>query len=857
MSNACETDKMTLEESEQKIINAISQRLSQQLSILYIHSPKNRPRARKSIIVKGVKGQYFVELAKNDIQKFFLKRSIHYSKFFKERIKYATVNMPIVVNEIDGVYFAVFPYLDGMPGKPNLNGEKILKALYKEHTYVKKISDQSTNEIANAFLSSWPEKYHNYIRYLPEYLKYLAQLRSYDEISLCPEHGDFALNNLLSSLHSNHLIDFEFSRENQPAGFDLYAYRRTTYKTKLFWRRKDYYRNLHSLKFKLNQEINFVIDNNLAEIIIYTQFPYLLKSKILNLMGEMPSGSGGHLLDSLPSQKKNGGELFYVTIWHKDMLSGFAVFKKSKNILYSIVTETGTPVLYFKSIYQFGVFIKYMERRGIGFHLDNIPKQSEVYKQFILMKEKIEASVNSVFMPSVLKEKSKNGALFELLNEIAGYLSSSVINDKGSHVLIYSRRNRKIMSKYKRNRFLSILRLGSRTIRTGIFFMAQQINFKRFLIFLYQYPKIRLRWRKSRKKGGALLLRIGDFQAFVRALNQNGVDYAVLRGLHDGNPTPDEDVDFMIKASHIHKIIRVAACFPGSIPCDIYFDTYQSVECYPYYPPAFAVKILESRVKNKQACYVPDAYSHLVSLLFHITYHKGLIKGFDRSNGKITPESKYYDTIMFLIECNGLEGRFELSLDGFHQFLKNENLNMPYDMLVKWPIRNETIDAITEMEGRSLREELPADKENLVVFIIRDDAARADIIEFIEGAISDNYSILFSKELTPKQMNCAIQFTRGGNWVELDKKLFHLVSPYSIIVCQSNSLDSAGSGREFYAKECARIKKKIRTYVNENFPSKRKRYLIHSTDSPCEALDYVKKIFPQDYIKIITSKNKL
>nr|WP_319574786.1 hypothetical protein [uncultured Desulfobacter sp.] len=70
-------------------------------------------------------------------------------------------------------------------------------------------------------------------------------------------------------------------------------------------------------------------------------------------------------------------------------------------------------------------------------------------------------------------------------------------------------------------------------------------------------------------------LRIGNFHAFIWALNHSGVDYVVLRGLL--NPSPDEDVDFMLKASHILKIIRVAARFPGSIPCDIYFDTYQSV----------------------------------------------------------------------------------------------------------------------------------------------------------------------------------------------------------------------------------------------------------------------------------------
>ncbi|WP_020588413.1 hypothetical protein [Desulfobacter curvatus] len=851
MSITSENDKIILEESEKKIINAISQRVEQQLFIISINRPKNRARARKSIIVKGGKRRYFVELAERSIQKFYLKRSIHYSNFFKEIIKYATVNMPIIVDEIDGIYFAVFPYLDSTPGKPNLNGEKILKALYKENSSVRKISNQSVNEITNAFLNSWPKEYHHYIRYLPEYLKYIEQLQSYDEIVLCPEHGDFALNNILTGLHSKHLIDFEFSRETQPAGFDLYAYRRTTYKTKLFWKRKDYYRDLHSLKFKLNERISFAIDNNLKEIIIYSELTPVVRSKIVKLMNETLSGFGTHLLDSLSFRRKGNEELFYVTIWHDNILSGFAILKKHKNILYPIATEEGDPVIFFKNIYQFGLLIKYMERRRIGFQFDNISKQSDVYKQFNLMREKVNTPINAVAMSAVLEEKTKDRALFELLSEISGYLASAAIKDKDSHVLIYSLQNKKIISKHNRNNFFSVLRLSSRTIRTGIFFMVQRINLKRFLIFLYQYPKIRLRWRKARKKGGALRLRIGDFHAFIRALNQNGVDYVVLRGLHDGNPSSDEDVDFMLKASHILKMIWVAAGFPGSLPCDVYFDTYQSLECYPYYPPVFALRILEKKIKNNQDCYVPDAYHHLMSLLYHITYHKGLTKGFNRNNGKLTPDSKYYDMIMALIESNGFEDHFELSLRGFHQFLKNKNVSMPYDMLVKWPKRNETIDAITEIEKQSLKQELPTDKKNLVVFILREDATPENIIEYIKNTISDNYSILFSKELTAEQINRAIQFTRGGNWVELDKKQFHLVAPYSIVVSQSNSFETTESNTEYLAKECARIKKEIRGYVKENFPSIPKRYLIHSTDSPYEALDYMKKILPQDYIKII------
>lgn len=853
MTNMKDKYSASLDASEQGIINIASQRLAQQLSIVNIHKPKNRIRSRKSIIVKGEKGRYFVELAKNDIQKFYLKRSIYYSKFFKSKIKHATVNLPVVEGEIEGVCFAVFPYIPDLPGKPDLNGEQILKTLYQEYSYVRKISDQSIGEIEDAFLNSWPKKYHHYIRSLPEYSEYFKQIQSYDEISLCPEHGDFALNNILRGMYTNHLIDFEFSRESQPVGFDLYAYRRTTYKTNLFWRKNCYYGKLHSSKFRLNNRINFAIDNDLSEIIVYPELSYWLRSKILDLVDDFCIDAVD-LWDSLSSISKDGTELFFVTVWEGKRLSGFAAFKLTQNILYPITTRGDVPIIHFLNTYQLGLLIKYMERSGLGLHLEIDSKQSDVYNQFLLIKKKVDLSVNAASMPDVLKDKSKDPALFRLVHDISGYIESVVMKDIGSRVLIYNRRNRRIISKYKRNRFFAVMRRGLRSLRTGFFFMAQLVNVKRFLYFLYQYPKIRLRWRKSRKKGGALLLRVGDFHSFIKALNKNGVEYAVLRGLRDGNPSPDEDVDFMLKASHIQKIIRVAACFPGKIPCDIYFDTYQSVECYPYYPPAFAVKILERKVKNSNDCYVPDEYSHLVSLLYHITYHKGLTKGFDPDSGKITPESKYYDKIQSLIQRNNMEERFDLSLEGFHKFLKSEGVSMPYDLLIKWPKRNETIDAIKEKEQEALLKELPDDKGRLVVFIIREDAAQQDIIEYIKGRISDKFSILFFNELTESQIDCAIQFTRGGNWVELDQRKFHLVSPYLIVACQHKALDVSGFGEEGYVEICAKIKKEIRKYVNNKFPSRPKRYLIHSTDSPCEAIDYLKILYPQSYMEIISNQ---
>ena len=854
MADTIKNDSVKPGSDEKNILNTVSKRLSQNLSIVKVQEPKHRQRARKSIIVRGDHGLYFVEMAKDGIQKFYLKRAVHYSKFFKNKIRYASINLPIFEDEINGIYFAVFPCLTGLPGKPDFSGERILKALYKSHTITRQVTPELLSEIEDAFLSSWPDEYHFYIRNLPEYAEYLEQLKSYGEIVLCPEHGDFALNNILNGFHSRYLIDFEFSRENQPSGFDLYAYRRTTYKSKLLWGKKDPYERLHRLKFELNDKINFAMDNHLSGVIEYPVLSSALKKRAMELLHHFPDSSEIRSIGSFLSSPFSPDALIVVTLWNNACLSGLAVFENRHNILYPVKTVEKVPVVCFADLYSFALFIKYLSKKGLGLHLNDIPRRSALYQQFDQLKNNLEAHAAMADASEEFKER----ALFFLLSEISGYLESFREKDHGDIVSISGNGNKKIIFKFLRNRISRIFRHSSRTLKTGMFIMAHKISVTRFILFLYQYPKIRLRWRRSRKRGGALLVRIGHFPSFIRALDKNGVEYVVLRGLKNGTPRRDEDLDLLLNASHIHKMIRVASFFPGNLPCDVYFDTYQSFKSVPYYPPAFALNILKSRTQNEYGCYVPDNYYALLSLIFHLTYHKGFIKGIDPDDGRLTPESKYFDTVTHLVQATGLEKKITFTLDGFHQFLKNQGCSMPYDLLVKWPVRHRMIDMIRDMEKKALLDEMPGQAFDLAVFIVREDARDTPIADYIIAQISRQFTVQFFKKLTPSQTERAVKYTRGGNWVELNKKHFQLVAPYAVVICKTNpdlsiALPDAhqDSGKTPYAVACSSLKNMIRKKVNEKFPSTIKRYAVHSADSPCEALDYLKEIYPETYTDFI------
>ena len=504
MADKTQNCNLKLGTEPEEIINKISKRLAEDLSIVDIQRSKNRPRSREVIIVKGDNGQYFIELANNSVQKFYLKRSIHFLNFFKKKIRYASINLPVFIDEIDGFYVVVFPYLLQRPSKPDFSGEKILQALSKDHTYTTKITPEVLNKIENGFISSWPDEYHFFIQNLPEYSEYLEQLKLYDKITLCPEHGDFALNNILRGVHSKHLIDFEFSRENQPVGFDLYKYRRTAYKIKLFWKNKIPYENLHKLKYSLCDEISFAQDNDLSEVIIYPALSLHLRNIARKVLNHCPDSPETHSIKSFLSKPYLASSLFFVTIWNKNRISGFAAFKNRHNILYPVKTMDKVPVVCFVRPYQFALFIKYLDRKGLGFNLTNIPKRSALYQQFTRLKESLQTAITLTEMTSAKKDKSEDSNLFPLLRKISGTLESAREKVHGDFVSISNNRNREIKLKYLRNRFSRIPRHVCRFLKAETIILSNKINAKRLVFSLYHYLVIRSRWGKSHKKGGTV-----------------------------------------------------------------------------------------------------------------------------------------------------------------------------------------------------------------------------------------------------------------------------------------------------------------------------------------------------------------
>ena len=143
-------------------------------------------------------------------------------------------------------------------------------------------------------------------------------------------------------------------------------------------------------------------------------------------------------------------------------------------------------------------------------------------------------------------------------------------------------------------------------------------------------------WRKARKRGRTLRLRIGNVSKFLEQLNAMGIRYVVLRWFEEvpldqaSEAGFSQDIDFLMEHSRLDEVVRLAAEHPGGIKCDIYSPTGKRATGYkkmPYYPPVLGDEVLEHRVLYQDTFYVPEPDYFFKSLAYHLTYHKGTTSG--------------------------------------------------------------------------------------------------------------------------------------------------------------------------------------------------------------------------------------
>lgn len=192
---------------------------------------KRTARCPRQLILEDVHyNKYLLVSGKTNIEKFYIRRAIEFQQKYQECLMKAgyDLNFPLDVWEEDGKLFALYHYFEFFFPCRGEKPQKYIHKFVEENEIEIEVDEYALKKIEDNFLKIFPEEYRERIKELEEYKDYFREILSLPRLKVCFEHGDYATNNILVTNQGHFfLMDFEFSAEYQPIGYDLYTYNRT------------------------------------------------------------------------------------------------------------------------------------------------------------------------------------------------------------------------------------------------------------------------------------------------------------------------------------------------------------------------------------------------------------------------------------------------------------------------------------------------------------------------------------------------------------------------------------------------------------------------------------------------------
>lgn len=372
-------------------------------------------------------------------------------------------------------------------------------------------------------------------------------------------------------------------------------------------------------------------------------------------------------------------------------------------------------------------------------------------------------------------------------------------------------------------------------------------------------------WRQTRKRGRTLRLRVGPLEKFFERLHNADVRYAVLRWFDEVPLGPNakgaesEDVDVLVDAFHVEKLVQAASKFPGATKMDVYTPTGRKATAFkkmPYYPPVLAEEILQGRDIHLGGFWVPNPEMHFKSLAFHLVYHKGLESGIP-SGTELTGETQPKRDYAACLQALGMERQVPLkqpyTLLSLHEYLRREQWAMPHDLMMRWPQQHAWLRWLAKHEENAVTAPARA-LPNLIVFLLRADALEPVVREKASAMLSAKFQLLREDTLNEAQIRRVMRQVRGGNWVEHKKTT--LVEPRVALIChdpQPQPLSEADPRRSkypFVSNANILFKEEVRDQLNALFPIQPERIAIHGSDNAVESQHYLQAIYGQEYPRV-------
>ena len=264
-----------------------------------------------------------------------------------------------------------------------------------------------------------------------------------------------------------------------------------------------------------------------------------------------------------------------------------------------------------------------------------------------------------------------------------------------------------------------------------------------------------------------------------------------------------------------------------------------------YYPLRLALKIIQSAVEGPCGSKIPGPEEAFFSFIYHALYHKGLLSGIPTSDRTSQvnqfPSNNYACIIQRMSDDLGIP--ITLNMECLDDFLHEQGWGPGYGNFARSAIRNEWV------RQRFLADQ-PIIEVGLGVLILKRKAVQLGLVDRIVSELRGiGYSVLRNKLFESELQKIAKVCLRGGNWnapngeydIDLEPALALVIfdtKPYSLF--QATKGDARSRVTE--------SKKILREVFDTDSSS-----LVHSTDTPIEAWEYIEVCFPEE-AKLIRSE---
>ena len=389
------------------------------------------------------------------------------------------------------------------------------------------------------------------------------------------------------------------------------------------------------------------------------------------------------------------------------------------------------------------------------------------------------------------------------------------------------------------------------------FFFRKNYKFNSFQFFNYRpYFLIERVYKREKEKARRYIPINFNRISFLIKITELNFNYSVLRWYDSIKDISnyEDDIDILVHKEDTEKLLNFIESSVGIMPLDIYSSDGEETTSYaglPYFTSKLSNQILENKIIYKNQFYIPNSNDYLISLIYHIVFHKSIKSGLNINNTIVNKFEGNRDYIVILnkiFELNEIKFEKAITLETLLGFIEEQEFKPHYDLILKLygMKKDKWLSQLVIREKEVINQDYSFIK-GLAVFFLRKKAYSIENIELVLKNVEKfGFNVLAHSHIPEENQELINSNVRGGKW---DKGIGlyeeNAGTPIYYFILYDPFYKSPGKSiKKNYPhlenEKVLSLKKQLREVFNQNF--KKTMNSIHSSDDFYEVVFYLEQL---------------